>query len=251
MVFPENITYWGNAVLRHDSANNKSFIYFINRQLGRKDIDAKTIDKVANEYKLLFCNHFVETSHFVNFISNNRLARNYKNDFFHYLFLYFEQFYPDYVLLKDINDEKELISLFDNCYNKINNLLGQFLDGLDNNDLQSIRGNIEAINKIYDFYNKIEDFMIRFYGYSIIGISNQKYIITACSNCDKKFIDQLLQGYSLFRLQRLVFVNEPVSHFEFSPVLPTKDVGFPIDEYIEISDTNNSIINKKMVKILK
>ncbi len=255
MVFPEIVTDWGSAVLKHDSSSNKSFIYSINRILGRRNVDAKTINKVASEYKLVFCNHFVETSHFVNFINKSDFAKDFRSDFFSYLLLYFKQFYPDYELTSDINDEESLSVLFDNCYEKIYLMLGEFLDGLDDNDLSCIKRNTESINEIFGFYDKIEDFMIRFYGYSIVGISNQKHIITACSDCDKRFIDELLQGYSLFRLQRLVLVKDGKSqsmpHYEFSMVLPTKDVGFPIDEYIEIPGNDNRIESRRMAKLLR
>ena len=249
MIFPENIMYWGNAVLRHDSENNKSFLYFINRKLSKNKVDEKTIEKICSEYKLIFCNHFVETSHYVNFISKNKIAQGKRDEFFHYMLIFFKQFYPDYDLLKEVNDESSLMLLFNKCYERINTLLGQFLE---NYDMQCVRNNMESVNKIYDFYDKIEDFMIRFYGYSIIGISNEKRIITACSDCDKKFIDYLLQGYTLYRLQRLAFVeNNKEPYYEFLPVLPTKDVGFPIDEYIEVSEPVDEKSNIKRLRFIK
>jgi hypothetical protein len=130
----------------------------------------------------------------------------------------------------------------------VNDLLSQ-LSSSEN--IECVHKNMEVINKIFKFYGIIEDFMIRFYNYSIVGISNQKYIITACSNCDKKFIDYLMQGYSLFRLQKIGLVNtNSKMQYEFFPVLPTKDVGFPVDEYIEYGD-NNKIESKKLIKLCR
>ena len=62
MPIPSTVDYFGNAVLRHDSNRNDSITYFINRGLSDKNVDAQTIRKVINEYRLVFCNHYVETS---------------------------------------------------------------------------------------------------------------------------------------------------------------------------------------------
>ena len=247
MIFSNNISYWGNAVLKHDSMNNESHLYSVKRKLQRSNIDEKTIGRIINEYRLIFCNHFVETSHFINFISNNRLAESQRDDFFYYLLTYIKQYYSNFEFIKNINDVSSLMTLFNTCYESINNLLSQFLDS---NSLECINKNMGLITTIYKFYGIIEDFMIRFYGYSIVGISNQKHIITACSNCDKTFIDYLMQGYSLFRLQKIGVQNiNSKIQYEFFPVLPTKDVGFPIDEYIEIGN-DNKMESKRIIKLL-
>ena len=125
--------------------------------------------------------------------------------------------------------------LFNDLYSKINEILYHFYETTDIND---INNNIEIIHKIYKFYGLIEDFMIRFCGYSIVGISNQKHIITACGNCEKKFLDYLMEGYSLFRMQQISLINAnnpEKSYYIFNQVIPTKDIGIPFDEYIEIS----------------
>ena len=96
MIFSNNISYWGNAVLKHDSINNKGHLYFVKRKLYRNNTDEDLIRRIISEYNLIFCNHFVETSHFINFINNNRLAENQRTDFFYYLFIYIKQFYSDF-----------------------------------------------------------------------------------------------------------------------------------------------------------
>lgn len=252
MFFQNNIEDWGNAVLKHNSGNIDLYLQIAEFRLHRDKTDEDNVKKFTNEYRLIFCNHFVETSHFINFINANRIAKKQKEDFFYYLLIYIKQFYSDIDFLKNINDVSSLTALFDKCYKKIDSLLSE---SLDNSNLECVKRNTELINRIFKFYGIIEDFMIRFYSYSIVGISGQKHIITACNNCDKKFIDYLMQGYSLFRLQKICLVNnhdnDAKQHYEFFPVLPTKDVGFPIDEYIEILDSDSKIENKRLVKMLK
>ena len=252
MFFPNNIEHYGNAVLIHDGNQIKEYLSHVKLKMQWDKINKDNIKKFTNEYRLIFCNHFVETSHFINFINTNRIVKKQKDDFFYYLLIYIKQFYSDIDFLKNINDVSSLTALFDKCYKKLDSLLSETLD---NSNLECVKMNTELKNRIFKFYGIIEDFMIRFYSYSIVGISGQKHIITACSNCDKKFIDYLMQGYSLFRLQKICLVNnhdnDAKQHYEFFPVLPTKDVGFPIDEYIEILDNDNKIENKRLVKMLK
>ena len=247
MTFSSNVAYWGNAVLNHKGCNQEVCLSFFKMNLNRQNVDEETIKNMINEVRLIFQNHYVMTSHFVNFINTNRMANDQKGTFFYNLFIFMKQFYPNNELCKNINNPSELMELFNKCYRLIDKL---FEYALDNNSLESVRKNIELINRIEKFYALIEDFMIRFYGYSIIGISNQKHIVTACSNCDKKFIDQLMEGYSLFRLQKVGLIESKENpYYEFLPVFPTKDVGFPIEEYIEISN-GNRIEDKKLIKVL-
>ncbi len=250
MLFPSKIDYYGNAILKHGSINNDSFISYIKSDLSREKVDQEIISKTIADYKLTFCNHFVETSHFVGAISFKEVAKDYRKIFFRYLLLYLKQFYPDYELTRNIGDVSSLIELFNACYKRYDELLGQFLDCYG---LEFFGRNVQELNRISKFYEIIEDFMIRFYEYSIVGISNQKHIITSCSQCDKKFIDYLIHGYSLFRLQKvgLVSTNSCLDeHYELIPVLPTKELDFPIEEYIEISDSNNNMEGMKLVKLL-
>lgn len=252
MFVSNNIENYENGVIIHYRNKIKEYLCLNNMGMKRNKIDKDYIKKFANEYRLIFCNHFVETSHFINYINTNRMAKKQKDDFFYYFLMYIKQFYFDIDFLKNINDVSSLTVLFDKCYKKMKCLL---FESLDNNNLECVKRDTELINKIFKLYDILEDFMIRFYNYSIVGISGQKYIITACSNCDKKFIDYLMEGYSLFRLQKIYLVNnydnDEKKHYEFFPVLPTKDVGFPIDEYIEVLDSDSKTENKRLVKMLK
>lgn len=251
MVFPSDVSYYGNAVLRHDSTTHDFISYFIMQDLTKKKVDDQIKKQIINEYKLNFCNHFVETSHFINFVCNNSLSENFKPEFFNNLFIYVKQFYPDIEITKNIDDVSSFRNLFNNCYGTIRKIMDQFLE---NYDIGYVTNNTKSINEILNLYSIIEDFMIRFYEYSIVGILGQKYIITSCNNCDKKFLDQLIEGYSLFRLQKVRLVkpqgNTGNPYYEFCPILPTKDVGFPIDEYIEILGNGNNFESKKMLKLL-
>ena len=246
MVFTHKVAHWGNAVLNHKEKNEQTAKWFLNYDLNIQNADQETIKRVVSEYDLIFCNHFVETSHFVNFLNTNRLASDQKDDFFYYLFLFVKQFYPNDEILKNINDIPSLTELFSNYYKRMNEMISEFYE---TTSLECVKSNIDEIHKIYKFYGIIEDFMIRYYGYSVKGVSRQKYIITACSNCNKKFIDELEEGYTLIRLQKIYLVNGDNPYYKFLPVLPTKDVGFPIEEYIETSSEDNTLEHKQLLKI--
>ena len=92
------------------------------------------------------------------------------------------------------------------------------------------------------------DFLIRYYGYSLIKCSGQKIILTAHSDCHKRFEELLSKGYSLQRKKKAGYIqlsNCPILSEQYPnlkgifyklPVLPTKDIGYPIDEIIEIDN---------------
>ena len=251
MQFPAKVDHYGYSSLNHGSDSHDSVTYYIERGLSKKKTDIKRINETIEAYKLTFCNHFVDTSHFINFISHHEYAENFKNIFFGNLLLYIKQYYPDFELTKDINDITSLINLFNNCHDKVENIIGIFLE---DDNIDTIRQNLQEMNEIHKFYEISEDFMIRFYDYSVVGISSQKHIITSSNQCDKKFMDYLIQGYSLYRLQKVGLVNSNSSlekHFELLPVLPTKELSFPIDEYIEISDGSNTMKGNRLVKMLR
>ncbi len=90
------------------------------------------------------------------------------------------------------------------------------------------------------------DFLIRYCNYSLIKCSGQKIILTAQSDCHKRFEDLLLKGYSLQRRAKVGYIKKPkelefyypeVKGFFYRlPVLPTRDLGYPIDEIIETDE---------------
>ena len=214
--------------------------------------DEELLNKMYNKYKLMFCNHYVQVSHIVyKYVSKYKedkslnhegrskyLART--KNFFKKLTIYVKQFYPNFDFLKYADDEG-LEVLFSECYRTFDNIDRIFEVCKDINYLED---NTKVVNTIIKFYSIIEEFLIRYYDFSIIGISNQNYIVTSSNNCDKVFFDYLTQGYSLIRLQKVYLTDE--SHYEYVPALPTKDIGYPFEEYIETIDNDS----KKYIKVL-
>lgn len=259
MTFTNGILFDCNTFLIHNINQKKEYLSLAKVGFSGIQTNENTIKKFIDEYNLTFCNHFVETSYFISYLIDyikftrkDKRVEQQKNQFFYYLYIYIKQFHSDFEFLKEINNVSDLINFFSKYYEIFMNFI---YNCLDDNNFEYVKKNIELYNNILKFYSIIEDFMIRFYSYSIIGVSDQKCIITACSDCNKRFIDYLMKDYSLFRLQRIGLIEkqdkgiEP--YYEFLPVIPTKDVGFPIDEYIETSSFDNKIENKKFVKILK
>lgn len=91
----------------------------------------------------------------------------------------------------------------------------------------------------------VTDFLIRYRNYSLIKCSGRNIILTAQSDCHKRFEKYLSQGYALQRRAKVGFIKKPEIMDELGlrpgekgffyklPVLPTRDIGYPIDEIIE------------------
>ena len=248
MTFPNGINDWGNAVLRHDNADIQSAEYFIKRKLTEKGTDKETISSIIQEYKVTFQNHFVQTSHYINFLLNNRLAISERFKFCDSLFIYLKQFYPDNNFVRKINNPTDIIKMFNASHKTVKYIIQTFLDDLNP---EHIKENFNLLNIVLKFYEIIEGFMIRYYGYSVVGVSKESQIITSSNNCDKKFLDELMQGYSLIRLQKARLVGNSDPYYELFPVMPTKDMGFPIEEYIEVSSYDKKMDNMRLVRVLQ
>ena len=227
-----------SIILDHQPTSNRTWLSLFEKRLRLAKFNDETIRKYIDEYMLLFCNHYVESS---DFIMNATLA--FRDQFFYYLFIYLEQFYSDTYL--KVSDCQTLKRMFIDYHYQLNRMADTFLEFYD---LEALNSQKELINKILHFYRIIEEFMIRYYNYSVIGTSDQKVIITACSNCDRKFYTYLTQGYSILRYQK-IFLAESLQ-YEFLPVLPTRDLGFPVDEYVEVVD-DKKIGNQQFVKVLQ
>lgn len=87
----------------------------------------------------------------------------------------------------------------------------------------------ENIGKAMQFGDIVTDFLIRYRNYSLVKSSKQNIIITARSDCHKRFEELLSHGYSLQRRAKLYY------HYQFQklPVLPTRDIAYPFEEFIE------------------
>ncbi len=246
MEFSYDVQEQGKRILKHDSNTIEGQFKYAEDELKKQNIDGERIKKLAIKYKLLFCNHFVETSHFVRYLFNNESINEQKNTFSYYLLIYIKQYYSNIDYVKNnIKDVESLKEYFDYCYTNIEKIRAPFVK---EGNFKKVVENMELINTILNFYKIIEEFLIRYYQYSIIG---KPYIITAQNNCDKIFIEELMKGYSLYRLQKvgLVYNSGLMPYYELFPVLPTGDLIFPGDEYIEVSSTANKMEGISLVKV--
>ena len=252
-IMDHNFEEYEETIVLHNIAAADNILLDINKRWNHFIKDEELLNKMYNKYKLMFCNHYMQVSHIVyKYVSKYKdkslnhegrskyLART--RDFFKNLNIYVKQFYPDVDFLKyAIKGHDSLEVLFNECYRTLDNI-DRIFEACK--DFKYLEDNTEVINTIINFFSIIEEFVIRYYDYSIIGVSNQNYIITSCNNCDKVFFDYLKQGYSLIRLQKVYLVDN--SYYEYVPALPTKDIGYPIEEYIETIDNDG----KKYIKVL-
>lgn len=149
--------------------------------------------------------------------------------------MYMIQYYPEYKWTSfDLNNPIGTIILESDISDKVFRGINIF------KDMQ------EAKTKAMEYGEKVTDFLIRYCNYSLIKCQNQNIIITAQSNCDKIFEEELYNGYSLQKKAKLRYVQTddimkqayPMidGYFTHLPVLPTKDLGIEIDEMIENKD---------------
>jgi len=91
----------------------------------------------------------------------------------------------------------------------------------------------DELDQAIRFGDMATDFEIRYLGKSLVKTMGQKIIQTAHSNCHKRFEHLLKDGYSIYRTAKMRYVE---GVFHKNPVLPTRDVGYPIKEVIEAAD---------------
>lgn len=101
----------------------------------------------------------------------------------------------------------------------------------------------EGLTKAMLFGEIATDFLIRFCNYSLIKCSGQNVIITAQSDCHKRFELLLSKGYSLQRRAKVSFTKTTdiiqmlypgvKGLFYKLPVLPTRETWYTFDEIIE------------------
>jgi hypothetical protein len=93
------------------------------------------------------------------------------------------------------------------------------------------------------FGDIVTDFLIRFRNYSLVKCSGVNIILTAQSDCHKRFEDLLSNGYSLQKRAKVGYIKttnivdtvypKVNGLFYKLPVLPTRETWYPIDEIIE------------------
>ncbi len=101
----------------------------------------------------------------------------------------------------------------------------------------------EDLNKAFEFGEIATRFCIQYLGYSLIGYCGGKAIVTAQDQCDKKFDYFLSKGeeYWLHRIPKVYYVPSKYDlygYFKELPVLPTNNLYYGNDEYIQ--STNHS-----------
>lgn len=157
------------------------------------------------------------------------------------LALIFENFiftyYPDFQW-NIVSGDNSYENVTFNCYIHDFNFMKIFDCDFNDGDL----------TKSMEYGDIVTDFLIRYRGYSLIKCSGQKIVLTARSDCHKRFEPLLNDGYCLQRRSKIGFVRFPemvemvypqlknIGFFYRLPVLPTREIGYPIDEIIEVPD---------------
>ncbi len=222
-----------SKIIEHMKNNVLTGAEFLEVILCSRKINDEEIKEIKQIFITIYDSHYYLASQLF-----NELVKN-DNNVLIYFQKFSKQFYPKFVSKGLSFYQNQYSELADFIYNSEG--IDELLSLLDEKD--------EIIKEMLQFYDIVANYLIRFFDFSIIGSSKQKCIITSSQNCDKKFYDYLKEGFSLYRLQKVGFDNSSNS-FYCLPVLPTRDLGFPIQEYIETYAFDSEIEGKQMVKIL-
>lgn len=106
---------------------------------------------------------------------------------------------------------------------------------------------IEPIESLTDsmlFGEIVTEFLIRYCNYSLIDFSSNHIILTAQSDCEKRFEEYLKKGYSVHRYAKLYYDKYDYKLYKL-PVFPTEDFDIPIEEIIESSDGEHRLVQCK------
>lgn len=154
------------------------------------------------------------------------------------------QFYPEYrwKTMYDFTDPLATVSIeCDNHYMVLDMLADLTISAGEDYILKHNLDKERA--KALEFGEIVSNFLIRYLGYSIVGIQKQKIIITSASDCDKRFFDCLCDGYSLYRKSRVGYIKTNderkkaapwfEGYYYELPILPTKDIGVEFEENFE------------------
>lgn len=135
---------------------------------------------------------------------------------------YVLQFYPDY----------EWTNF--NAYDILSTILIEI--SIHNMYFRYVYNGVEdktKINRGMEFGHIATEFLIRFCNYSLVQTCEQNIILTSRSDCDKYFLPNLLDGYTLFRYAKIEF--DSFFRIIKRPVLPTKELYYG-QEFIEASN---------------
>lgn len=217
MYFFKNTNYYMNRYFEDGSVSNKSIIHDLaNSVHGKGGI-------VPHEW------------FFINALYKTELLRN--KELSEKLFIFICQFYPKYRYgFFDINDLYATLM--------IEASLHEFQFRKKYEFLENIPDNIFAQSML--FGDIATNFLIRYSGYSLIKTSGQNIIITAQSDCDKRFEEFFVDGYSVQLMAKIKY-NEFAKVYQYEnpyatgffkklPVIPTKETDYNPDEIIELID---------------
>lgn len=153
------------------------------------------------------------------------------------LIFYTEQFYPEYNWYNK-NYLEPLDTVLFECAIARNSF---DINLLEKKKKQS--NNRETLKKAMVFGDIVTDFFIRYLGYSLIQVANQKVIITSADNYHKKFIKHINKGFSLEIKNSVYKIMEAEEYlgnnlqdmYGYLPTLPRSPENLENDEYIEFA----------------
>lgn len=193
------------------------------------------INKVLELVALNKNSHIPHEWYFINVLikeieKNNKLAEEFV--------MYIAQYYPNYRWLD--------FRINDYVGNVILECGFQRFQFQQKCDLGIVDDIFSDLSQAMLFGEIVTDFLIRYCGYSLIKSSNQNVILTSRQDCEKRFEELLYQGYSLQRRERVIYTDVSKLNVDLNkypaikgifyrlPVIPTKDIDYPIDEIIEL-----------------
>ena len=188
-------------------------------------LDSKDYKKEEHEW--IFTKIFLKTE----LLKNPKLAIKFM--------MFCSQFYPKYewMTMYDINNPLETVQK--ECEKCL-----EIFEAEDRNLVDELE-----FAKAMSFGSCITEFMVRYLDYSLVKVQNQKIIYTAQTDCDKKFFDYIMEGFSLQRVGKIKYVKlndeekkkypNGDGYFKILPVYPTHKLDYPIDECIELASKSN------------
>lgn len=164
--------------------------------------------------------------YFLNLLIREEIKKDIEIVWIFYKFV--RKFYPEYKWYLPVNDTMLLDELLSIIVVETSLWDYQFKQYS-----RKLKTKAELDPRAMQFGEIVTDFLIRYSNYSLVNFSGDGIILTAQSDCEKRFIDYLNRGFKLHRVSKLYFAD---GKFYKLPVFPTKDIGLNISEVIESSD---------------
>lgn len=198
------------------------------------DVSGIITHEFASEMEQGICRniHVPHEWYFLNLLIREEIWKSVETAWIFYKFV--KQFYPEYVWYLPINDRMPLDELLSNIIVEADLWNGEF-----EKYSHKFKTKAELDPRAMQLGEIATDFLIRYSNYSLVNFSGDGIILTAQSDCEKRFIDYLSKGFKLYRVSKLYFAE---GKFYKLSVLPTKDNGLDITEVIESSDGEYRLI---------